>query len=162
LKEEGRVNPLLVREETGLGKGDINTALTNFRAAGWVRRVTRGLYEFVDDPRDAPDRRDRDGTRTGTDVDVGADDLPPVAAMEFGKDVTDRRLEVIEEWLAFVRDEGQVQKSDFEDWYTEDHQTRTGYEPGGFWDFFAKPALRQADAVEQPNSRTYVWGGDHA
>lgn len=52
LKVEHRANPYLVREQTDLGKGDINTALTRLTSAGWVRKVTRGLYEFVDDPRD--------------------------------------------------------------------------------------------------------------
>jgi len=93
---------------------------------------------------------------------VAASELPAVAAMSFEKDVTDRRLEVLKEWLSHFRADGQVQKSDFEEWYGEKHQARTGYEPGGFWDFFAKPALQQADAVAQPNSRTYVWRGDHA
>jgi predicted transcriptional regulator of viral defense system len=55
MREEWRANPYLIREETGLGKGTINTALSNLRAAGWIRRVTRGLYEFVDDPRDTDD-----------------------------------------------------------------------------------------------------------
>lgn len=53
LAEEYRANPLLIRERTGLDKGTINTALTRLTSAGWVRKVTRGLYEFVDDPRES-------------------------------------------------------------------------------------------------------------
>jgi len=52
LREEGRANPYLLREKTDHGKGTINTALSNLTAAGWVKKVTRGLYEFVDDPRE--------------------------------------------------------------------------------------------------------------
>ena len=52
IEEETRVNPYLLRERTGLDKGSVNTALTRLTSAGWVRKVTRGLYEYVDDPRD--------------------------------------------------------------------------------------------------------------
>lgn len=58
LRAEKRANPLLIREQTELGKGDINTALTRLTSAGWVRKVTRGLYEFVDDPRDVDESGD--------------------------------------------------------------------------------------------------------
>lgn len=60
LKEEQRANPYLIREETDLGKGDVNTALTRLTSAGWVHKVTRGLYEFVDDPREGGEKRDGD------------------------------------------------------------------------------------------------------
>ena len=52
LKEEHRVNPLRVRTETGLEKQRVNDALGSLVDAGWIRRVNRGLYEFVKDPRD--------------------------------------------------------------------------------------------------------------
>lgn len=51
-KEYGCANPYLIREETDLGKGDVNTSLVRLTSAGWVNKITRGLYEFVDDPRD--------------------------------------------------------------------------------------------------------------
>lgn len=51
LAEEGRANPYLIRERTDLSKGDINTSLVRLTSAGWVEKVTRGLYEFVEDPR---------------------------------------------------------------------------------------------------------------
>jgi len=85
--------------------------------------------------------------------------MPPVVALEFDKQATDKRVMVVEEWLEHVRDDGRVQKSDFEAWYTDEHADRTGYEPGGFWDFFVKPAMRQVEGIDQPNSRTYVWVG---
>jgi len=47
-----RANPYLLREETGLSKQVINERLKQLTAAGWVRKVTRGLYEFNEDPRD--------------------------------------------------------------------------------------------------------------
>lgn len=51
-KEEGRANPLRIRDVTGLEKQRVNDALRSLVDAGWVRRVNRGLYEFVDDPRE--------------------------------------------------------------------------------------------------------------
>lgn len=50
-KPWGRVNPLYLRERTGLNKQQVNYALNQLMAAGWVRKVTDGLYEFVSDPR---------------------------------------------------------------------------------------------------------------
>jgi predicted transcriptional regulator len=49
--EEGRANPLHIREETGLSKQRVNDSLDRLCSAGWVKKVTRGLYELVDDPR---------------------------------------------------------------------------------------------------------------
>ena len=50
----GRVNPLFLREQTGLNKQQVNYALKQLIAAGWVRKLTDGLYELVADPRDTP------------------------------------------------------------------------------------------------------------
>ena len=53
MKEEGdRVNPLLLREETGIQKQYVHNSLERLIAAGWVRKINRGLYEFVGDPRE--------------------------------------------------------------------------------------------------------------
>ena len=48
----GRANPLYLRERTGLNKQQVNYALNQLMAAGWVRKVTDGLYELVVDPRE--------------------------------------------------------------------------------------------------------------
>lgn len=47
----GRVTPYLIREETELDKQRINGSLDRLTAAGWVEKRSRGLYDFVDDPR---------------------------------------------------------------------------------------------------------------
>ena len=47
----GRANPRWLIDETGLEKGNVEFSLRSLRDAGWVRRVARGLYEFVNDPR---------------------------------------------------------------------------------------------------------------
>lgn len=48
------MNPFLVRERTDheIRKEYVSRYLDNLCRAGWVRKVTRGLYEFVEDPRE--------------------------------------------------------------------------------------------------------------
>lgn len=48
----GRANPVWVTEQTGLEKGNAEFSLRSLRDAGWIQRVARGLYEFVEDPRE--------------------------------------------------------------------------------------------------------------
>lgn len=50
--KEGRANPTHLHERTDERRQYINRALNNLMNAGWVRRVTKGLYELVEDPRD--------------------------------------------------------------------------------------------------------------
>lgn len=45
---DGRANPYLIREDTGLNKGDVNTVLNRLARAGYVEQVTRGLYEITE------------------------------------------------------------------------------------------------------------------
>lgn len=58
IRDEGRVNPMLVRQKTGLRKEYVSRAISGLQKAGWVRQVTvdgepvRGLYDCVGDPRD--------------------------------------------------------------------------------------------------------------
>lgn len=48
----GRVNPLFLRQNSSLNKGQVEYALRNLKNAGWIKQVNQGgLYEFVDDPR---------------------------------------------------------------------------------------------------------------
>ena len=49
----GRANPLFLREETGLNKQQVNYALNQLIAAGWIKKPTEGLYELVEDPRNS-------------------------------------------------------------------------------------------------------------
>jgi predicted transcriptional regulator of viral defense system len=54
IKDEpcGRVTNRYVREETSMPSERVDPALNNLEKAGWVRRLTRGFYELVEDPRD--------------------------------------------------------------------------------------------------------------
>lgn len=172
LQEEGRVNPLLVREETGYGKGDVNTALSNLRAAGWVRRVTRGLYEFVDDPRTEqqtqPTSPSDNGNESGLSVDGGLqdetkdddDDIPDIREVEFPREPTTPQLVETGEWLEYVRERGKpVSKSDFESWWSDERSARTEYNANAFWEAFAKTSMKQLEQVGQPNAWAYRWTG---
>jgi predicted transcriptional regulator of viral defense system len=49
----GRVTNRYVREQTSMPAERVDPALNNLKKAGWVRRLTRGFYEFAEDPRDA-------------------------------------------------------------------------------------------------------------
>jgi Mn-dependent DtxR family transcriptional regulator len=49
---DGRANPYLIREETGLSKGDTNTVLNRLGRLGAIEQVTRGLYKLTDDGRE--------------------------------------------------------------------------------------------------------------
>jgi DNA-binding IclR family transcriptional regulator len=48
----GRHTPRSIHEETGISKGNVEFYLRELTNAGWIRRYTRGLYEFVIDPRE--------------------------------------------------------------------------------------------------------------
>lgn len=165
--EDGRVTAPYAADATEYSLQYVRDRLGRMVEHGNARKVYEGLYELADDPRQGDT-----GSQPAASTDTGDDDpdtadsvgdregfTPPVPALEFDKQPTDRRVMVVEEWLQHVRDDGRVQKSDFETWYTDDHADRTGYEPGGFWDFFIKPAMRQVEGIAQPNSRTYVWEG---
>jgi hypothetical protein len=47
----GRVTNRYVREELNMAAERVDPALNNLKKAGWLRRLTRGFYELVADPR---------------------------------------------------------------------------------------------------------------
>ena len=49
----GRINPLYLRENSHLDKGQVEYALRNLKNAGWIKQLNQGgLYELVADPRE--------------------------------------------------------------------------------------------------------------
>lgn len=48
----GRANPRYVIDRTGIDKPNVEYHLRRLNDAGWIRKVARGLYEFVGDPRE--------------------------------------------------------------------------------------------------------------
>jgi len=51
-KPWGRANPKYLTEQTSERRQYINRALSGLVDAGWIRQPVRGLYEFVEDPRE--------------------------------------------------------------------------------------------------------------
>jgi hypothetical protein len=169
---ESRLNPYYIRQETDLGKGSVNTALSNLRAAGWMQRVTRGLYEFVDDPRQTQDDGDIDEELAGGPTGQGMDDDEAAAAADrhmnarsddgvTADDVReqlrdmdlpgsgrsyDQRVEAISTiWQELRANPGQkMWKSDFEDLLSD---TDTGYGSfGSLWSNWVKSNPAQGHA----------------
>lgn len=91
LKEEHRANPKRIQEVTGLKRQRINEALGRLEAAGWVRQVTRGLYEFNEDPRD-----DVAGT-----IEIDADEAHELVEILDRSDVAGAAM-----WADRLREEG--------------------------------------------------------
>lgn len=97
------VNPMYLREQTGLGKGSINTALMRLTSAGWVRKVTRGLYEFVQDPRTvdseeaSPQEPDLESS-DDRDVEIGERDVDIPSSEEVDQAVVEAVEHLSESW----------------------------------------------------------------
>lgn len=66
----GRANPRYIIDETGLEKPNVEYHLRRLTDAGWIRKIARGQYEFVGDPRedDQHDGVRSDGAGAGTIV----------------------------------------------------------------------------------------------
>jgi len=147
LEAEGRANPYLLREETGLDKGAINNALSRLTAAGWVSKRTRGLYDYVDDPRS--DQHDL------------VDDALASWRPGQGGDDTRRRREIGTAVLRWLRDHGdEAGKAEFVDaLYDETHLD--GQNADSWWETTARSALQHAEeqGVVGYGSRKYWWEG---
>ena len=136
LKEEGRVNPYLVRQRTEYGKGEINTSLKSLSDAGWIRRVCRGLYEFVEDPRQE--------TSSPADWrDQLHDDLVEMSV--YGSD-RDR----VEALAAFFAEHGTLSRR-----LALENEVVSEWG----WDQ-AKDLLAETSVVERPDQRTWRWVGE--
>lgn len=165
LEVENRANPLLIREQTGLGKGTVNSALANLTAAGWVRRVTRGLYEFVEDPRHGdmpPEVEQAIGDIAPTPEGNEIDQALRGWSRGRGEDEQRASRDVAQEATAWLqaRDEP-VRKSDVpvQKFAENDPVDR---EVDMLWTQVIRNAWTHAvetGFVEQPNSRAYVWVG---
>lgn len=47
----GYTTPAHVRQELGIEEGNEGFHLRQLRNAGWIEKVSRGFYRFVEDPR---------------------------------------------------------------------------------------------------------------
>lgn len=103
-----------------------------------------------------------DGEVRGSASTTTGDSEPvDVGRLTFDRDLTRERREVLVAWLDHARalDEG-VTKSDFEGWWNDERQQKTGYGAGSYWEAFAKAAMKQTEAFDKPNARTYRWVGE--
>lgn len=48
----GYTTPAHVRQELGITEGNESFHLGNLSSAGWIEKVSRGFYRFVEDPRE--------------------------------------------------------------------------------------------------------------
>lgn len=78
LREHGRANPMLIREETGLRKEYVSRALDGLQKAQVVEKVTRGLYDHVPENDDEFD---------GATVEIAAEDAAELAELLQQSDV---------------------------------------------------------------------------
>jgi len=163
LEEEWRVNPYLIRERTGHGKGAVNTALTRLTSAGWLKKVTRGLYEFVEDPRDsvAPEAVEEQ-PKPVDDVDPITEAL---AGWSYGRSEDERAAnqEIARKSLEWLRDEGgdEVKQQDvpLNELADDDPEERAA---DTLWRSVIRGAWNHAVGqgyVEKPHSRAYRWVG---
>lgn len=160
LKQENRANPYLIRERTDLGKGDVNTAFTRLTSAGWVRKVTRGLYEMVDDPREEETMTNPDGGASVADAEDAVETALEGWSPGQGGDDTRRRVEIGREVLQWLSEHGgPAQKADFVDaLYEETHVD--GQKPGSWWETTAREVLQHAaeKGVVKDTGKKYEWG----
>jgi DNA-directed RNA polymerase specialized sigma54-like protein len=136
LSVEGRANPYLIREQTDLDRQTVNNALIRLTSAGWVRKVTRGLYEFVEDPRAETSDETIDWR------DQLHDDLVAMGVTGSDRD----RVEALAE---FFNEHGTLSRRLA---LENDVVSEWG------WDQ-AKDILAETSVVERPNQRTWRWVG---
>lgn len=154
LRREQRANPYLIREQTDdISKQAINNALRNLCAAGWVTKVTRGLYDYVDDPRagDGAERADAAHTRRECGVVSRAREALSGWDPEDVDTAKARRATLaVVEWLA-AQAEPQ-QKAAIGDWYDGELAWSTA------WQKAIRPGLRElADRKIVAHQRNVGW-----
>lgn len=165
LREEGRVNAPLVVAETDLERAAVNHALRDLATAGWCRKVARGLYEYVEDPR-IGDTRGADGQRDESERDSGGDpdaDPPEIddeidaAIDEWVPDgevnATTARTALREAVAYLATHSGRARKSDI---VAGAHDGDSSLQT--WWERSAQPGLAMladAELVERPTNKTY-------
>jgi len=162
MEEENKANPLRIREQTGLGKGDINTALTRLTSAGWVRKITRGLYEFVDDPRTESTEQTASHSESGPEYTTpsgGVEEALEGWKPGQGGEDTRMRREVGQQVLRWLEEhDGGARKSAFVDaLYEETHLS--GQNSDSWWETTARAALQYAaeSGYVDDSGKKYRW-----
>jgi len=141
LRAEQRATPGLIRAETEFDRREINNALTDLVAAGWVSKRHRGLYDYEADPRVSEDteRSERAETRRESPaVSHARDALADWDPADADSTKARRAVAEVVEWLA-TQDAPQ-QRGDVLAWADGDVE---GYAPSTLWDKVAQPGLRE-------------------
>jgi len=153
LRDEERVNAVLVRERTGHGRREINNALSNLCTAGWAKKVARGLYDYVSDPRvESTESVERNTAAMKLAQEELADWNPDNINSKKARKAT---IEVVK-WLA--TQSTPKQKGEIQDWETK-HDAAAGvdYSPSTWWKA-VKAGLRElsdAGVVEHQRNVGY-------
>jgi len=143
-RREHRVNAPRVVAETDLDRAAVNHALRDLATAGWIRKVARGLYEYVEDPRVG------DGEATAERADSaresGAVSRARDALAEWDPDNANRAkatpaVLTVVAWLA-AQDEPQ-QKADVLGW--AQGERIEGYAASTLWEKVAQPGLAELE-----------------
>ena len=157
LREESRATPGLIRAETEFDRREINNALTDLVAAGWVSKRHRGLYDYEADPRveeatASPERAD--SARESGAVSQARDALATWDPADVDSAKARRAVAAVVEWLA--QQDGPQQRADVLAWA---EGRETAYAPSTLWDKVAQPGLRvlvDAGVVEHQRNVGYA------
>lgn len=163
LREENRVNPYLIRNRTDMGKGDVNTALSNLTSAGWVRRVTRGLYEYVDDPRTSSQASEPAPMQTETADSEGVIETV-LAGWKPGRSYEKQQEQRAagRATLEYLRQVGEATAGEFRAEVEPEHSVE-GQSKTTWWKNSARPALKLAreSGVVSFTDGSKVWEWEH-
>ena len=147
LRDAERANPYLIRERAGdLSKQQINNALRNLTAAGWVRKVTRGLYDYVADPRVSEPSADAQRAETRPEspaVSHARDALAAWDPADVDSAKARRAVAEVVGWLA--TQDGPQQRGDVLAW--AEGRSIEGYAASTLWDKVVQPGLRELVAA---------------
>jgi hypothetical protein len=141
LRDEQRATPGLIRAETDFGRREINNALTDLVAAGWVSKRHRGLYDYEADPRVADDAEQperADTARESGPVSHARDALGDWDPADANAAKARRAVCEVVGWLA-TQDSPQ-QKADVLAWAGDGVE---GYAASTLWDKVVQPGLRE-------------------
>jgi hypothetical protein len=140
-------------------RGEVDRRKVSHRVLYWrdENAESGARADAVDDAREPRASPPTDAHADESEHTPGVIDL---AALSFDRDLTDARRSHLEAWIRHAAGADGVSKSDFEDWWTEDRASETGYNAGSFWEAFAKAAMKQSDQFTKPNNRTYRYTGE--
>jgi len=142
LRDEDRATPGLIRAETEFDRREINNALTDLVAAGWVSKRHRGLYDYEADPRvsePGADAQRADSARKSGAVSHARDALAEWDPADVDSAKARRAVCEVVGWLA--AQDGPQQRGDVLAW--AEGREIEGYAASTLWDKVAQPGLRE-------------------